>query len=124
MVPPLVQIKGGNACRQGKIATMKDKKLSKAIEKAVLIAQGNEITEHFVYDKLSKAIRDPHNKRVLKRIAKEELEHYHFWKGFTKQDVAPSRWTIWKYYLIAKIFGITFGIKLMERGEEKGTGHL
>ena len=95
------------------------KKLSKAIEKALLIAQGNEITEHVVYDKLSKAIRDPHNKRVLKRIAKEELEHYHFWKGFTNQDVPPSRWTIWKYYLIAKIFGITFGIKLMEKGEEK-----
>jgi VIT1/CCC1 family predicted Fe2+/Mn2+ transporter len=98
---------------------MKEKKLSRAIEKAVLIAQANEITEHFVYDKLSKAIRDPHNKRVLKRIAKEELEHYRFWKGFTNQEVAPSRWTIWKYYLIAKIFGITFGIKLMERGEEK-----
>ena len=98
---------------------MKDKKLSKTIEKAVLIAQGNEITEHVIYDKLSKAIRNPHNKRVLKLIAKEELEHYHFWKGFTNQDVAPSRWTIWKYYLIAKIFGVTFGIKLMERGEEK-----
>ena len=31
------------------LSTMKDKKLSKAIEKAILIAQGNEITEHFVY---------------------------------------------------------------------------
>jgi VIT1/CCC1 family predicted Fe2+/Mn2+ transporter len=98
---------------------MKQKKLSKAIEKAILSAQGNEITEHFVYDKLSRATRDPHNKRVLKRIAKEELEHYHFWKGFTNQDVPASRWTIWKYYLIAKIFGITFGIKLMERSEER-----
>ena len=98
---------------------MKEKKLSKVIEKAILIAQGNEITEHFVYDKLSKATRDSHNKRVLKRIAKEELEHYRFWKGFTNQDVPPSRWTIWKYYLIAKIFGVTFGIKLMERGEER-----
>jgi VIT1/CCC1 family predicted Fe2+/Mn2+ transporter len=98
---------------------MKEKQLSKTIEKAILTAQGNEITEHVVYDKLAKAIRDPQNKRVLKRIAKEELEHYYFWKGFTNQEVAPSRWTIWKYYLIAKVFGITFGIKLMERGEEK-----
>jgi VIT1/CCC1 family predicted Fe2+/Mn2+ transporter len=104
---------------RSRLSIMNEKKLSKAIEKAVLIAQGNEITEHFVYDKLSKAIRDPHNKRVLKRISKEELEHYHFWKGYTNQDVAPSRWTVWKYYLIAKIFGITFGIKLMEKGEEK-----
>jgi VIT1/CCC1 family predicted Fe2+/Mn2+ transporter len=98
---------------------MKGKKLSKEIEKAILSAQADEITEHLVYDKLSKVIRDPHNKRVLKHIAKEELEHYRFWKGYTNQDVKPCRLTLWKYYLIAKIFGITFGIKLMERGEEK-----
>ena len=30
----------------------------------------------------------------------------------------PDKWKIWKYYLISRIFGFTFGIKLMERGEE------
>lgn len=98
---------------------MKDKKLTKSIEKAVLIAQGNEITEHFVYDKLSRTIRNPHNKRVLKRIAADEFEHYNFWRGYTHQKVAPCQLTIWKYYLLSRIFGITFGLKLMERGEEK-----
>ena len=28
-------------------------------------------------------------------------------------------WQVWKYYLISRILGFTFGIKLMERGEEK-----
>jgi VIT1/CCC1 family predicted Fe2+/Mn2+ transporter len=28
-------------------------------------------------------------------------------------------WNVWKYYLISRIFGFTFGIKLMERGEAK-----
>jgi len=98
---------------------MKNKKLSKAIEKSILNAQGNEITEHFVYTKLSKATKDPHNKEILKRIAADELKHYNFWKGYTDREIAPSRWTIWKYYLIAKLFGVTFGIKLMERGEER-----
>jgi VIT1/CCC1 family predicted Fe2+/Mn2+ transporter len=98
---------------------MKDKKLTKSIERAVLIAQGNEITEHFVYDKLARTIKNPHNKRVLKRIADDELEHYNFWRGYTQQDVNPCGWTIWKYYLLSRIFGITFGLKLMERGEEK-----
>jgi VIT1/CCC1 family predicted Fe2+/Mn2+ transporter len=28
-------------------------------------------------------------------------------------------WNVWKYFLISRIFGFTFGIKLMERGEEK-----
>jgi VIT1/CCC1 family predicted Fe2+/Mn2+ transporter len=99
--------------------TVKKKKLTKKIEHTILTSQSNEITEHYVYDKLSKVIRDPHNKRVLKRIADDELEHYRFWKGYTNQDVKPCRWLIWKYYILSRIFGITFGIKLMERGEEK-----
>jgi VIT1/CCC1 family predicted Fe2+/Mn2+ transporter len=98
---------------------MKKKKLPKAIEQAILRAQRTEITEHFVYDKLSKAIKDRHNKRVLKRIADDELEHYNFWKGYTQQEIAPCKLTIWKYYFLSRIFGITFGLKLMERGEER-----
>jgi VIT1/CCC1 family predicted Fe2+/Mn2+ transporter len=98
---------------------MKKKKLTRAVEQAIVMAQRAEITEHFVYDKLSRTIRDSHNRRVLKRIADDELEHYNFWKGFTNQEVAPCTLTIWKYYLVSRIFGITFGLKLMERGEEK-----
>jgi VIT1/CCC1 family predicted Fe2+/Mn2+ transporter len=32
--------------------------------------------------------------------------------------VMPDRLRIWKYYWISRIFGFTFGIKLMEKGEE------
>jgi VIT1/CCC1 family predicted Fe2+/Mn2+ transporter len=32
--------------------------------------------------------------------------------------VKPNKLKIWWYYLISRILGITFGIKLMERGEE------
>jgi VIT1/CCC1 family predicted Fe2+/Mn2+ transporter len=98
---------------------MKKKKFTKAIEQAIVMSQRAEIMEHFVYDKLSQATRDPHNKRVLKRIAADELEHYNFWRVHTHQEVAPCKLTIWKYYLVSRIFGITFGLKLMERGEEK-----
>ena len=99
--------------------TGEKKKLTKKIEHAILISQANEIAKYFVYGKLSKATKNPHNKRVLKRIADDEWEHYRFWKGYMNQDVKPYRWLIWKYYLLSRIFGITFGIKLMERGEEK-----
>jgi len=54
----------------------------------------------------------------LKKIAGDELRHYEEWRLYTGQDVGPSRWQMWKYYLISRIFGFTFGIKLMERGEE------
>ncbi|MGZ3593721.1 MAG: VIT1/CCC1 transporter family protein [Syntrophales bacterium] len=39
----------------------------------------------------------------------------------------PDRLKIWKYYLISRVFGFTFGLKLMEKGEENAQdsyGHL
>jgi VIT1/CCC1 family predicted Fe2+/Mn2+ transporter len=92
--------------------------LSKEVEKVILTAQKNEITEHFIYDKLAQSIKDPNNREVLKRISSDELKHYDFWKKYTDKDVRPDELRIWKYFLISKIFGITFGIKLMEKGEE------
>jgi len=93
--------------------------LDKETKKTILTAQGNEITEHFIYDKLSQSIKDPHNKKILKRISKDELKHYNFWKKYTREEVKPDKLKIWKYFLISKIFGITFGLKLMEMGEEE-----
>jgi VIT1/CCC1 family predicted Fe2+/Mn2+ transporter len=55
----------------------------------------------------------------LRKIAEDELRHYEFWKKYTHREVKPNRFKGWLYYLISKIFGLTFGIKLMERGEEK-----
>jgi VIT1/CCC1 family predicted Fe2+/Mn2+ transporter len=40
------------------------------------------------------------------------------WRGHTKQDVKPNRFEVWKHYWLGRIFGLTFSIKLMERGEE------
>lgn len=88
------------------------------IKKAILTAQKNEITEHLIYFRLSKAIKDPNNKKVLKDISNDELRHYHFWKNITNKDVKPSRFKVWRYYLISRLLGVTFGIKLMEKGEE------
>ena len=93
--------------------------LDKEVEKAILAAQKNEITEHFIYEKLAQSIKDPNNRNVLKRISNDELKHYSFWKGYSHKDVNPDVLKVWKYFLISKIFGITFGMKLMENDEEK-----
>jgi VIT1/CCC1 family predicted Fe2+/Mn2+ transporter len=92
-------------------------KLDRATEDRVLASQRSEITEYFIYDRLSRSVKDRHNKEVLKRISKDELKHYNIWKGYTGQQIRPRRLKIWLYYLISRIFGITFGLKLMERGE-------
>jgi len=80
--------------------------------------QKNEITEHHIYERLAKTIKSSQNRQVLERIAADELRHYRTWRIYTQQDVSPDRMAIWKYYLISRIFGFTFGVKLMERGEE------
>ncbi|MEM7815758.1 MAG: VIT1/CCC1 transporter family protein [Candidatus Aenigmatarchaeota archaeon] len=84
----------------------------------ILSFQKNEITEHIIYSRLSRSAKDPENKKLLEGISRDELAHYNFWKGITGMEAKPSKMKIWKYLLIAKIFGLTFGMKLMEGGEE------
>lgn len=88
------------------------------IEARVIQSQKNEITEYHIYNKLADATRDRENSRLLRKIASEELAHYNFWKKYTGEEVKPDRFKIFRFYWISRIFGLTFGIKLMEQGEE------
>lgn len=93
--------------------------LSTKLRQQLLTFQGLEITEHHIYQRLARLVQSPENSQVLEKIAQDELRHYQNWKKYTGQEVKPDRFAIWKYYLISRIFGFTFGIKLMEHGEEK-----
>jgi VIT1/CCC1 family predicted Fe2+/Mn2+ transporter len=93
--------------------------ISEEVRKKLLNAQKSEISEHYIYKKLSKTIKGKHNKDILKKISDDELKHYGIWKKYTGKDVKPSWLMVWKYYLLSRIFGVTFGLKLMEKGEEK-----
>ena len=81
-------------------------------------AQKNEITEHHIYSNLAKKSKDPSNKKILERLAADELKHYGILKKHTKVDVSPKRFKIWLYTFFATLFGIAFTIRLMEKGEE------
>ncbi len=85
--------------------------------KKLLSAQSNEITEHLIYERLSQHVKGTPNESVLQRIAKDELSHYNFLKKYTQEEVKPNKFRLWKYLLISRAFGITFGVKLMEGGE-------
>ncbi len=87
-------------------------------DKEILAAQRNEITEYHIYSRLSEAVKDSKNSEILKRIGLDEKRHYDFWKEHTGRDVSPSRFKILFFYWISRIFGITFGIKLLEKGED------
>ncbi|MBN2428604.1 MAG: VIT1/CCC1 transporter family protein [Deltaproteobacteria bacterium] len=88
------------------------------IRAQLLIFQKNEITEHYIYQKLAQTTSSPENSDILIRISEDEKRHYDDWKKYTQASPAPDRFKIWFYYWVARILGLTFGIKLMERGEE------
>jgi VIT1/CCC1 family predicted Fe2+/Mn2+ transporter len=98
---------------------MKSRPLDEETRKLVLTSQKNEITEHIIYKKLAQSTKDAQNRSIIQRISDDELKHYNFWKQYTDKDTKPDKLKVWIYFLIAKILGITFGIKLMEKGEEK-----
>jgi vacuolar iron transporter family protein len=92
--------------------------LSEHVQRQVLKFQQTEITEHHIYKRLAPRVNPPQNAKIIEQIADDELRHYNGWKKYTNQDVEPRWFIVWFYYWISVIFGFTFGIKLMERGEE------
>ncbi|MGB2962018.1 MAG: VIT1/CCC1 family protein, partial [Candidatus Omnitrophota bacterium] len=87
-------------------------------KKQVLGAQQGEITEYQIYNNLSSGMPEGPNRILLQEIAKDELRHYQFWKKFTGEDVKPLRIKIFFYMFLAKVLGLSFSLKLMERGED------
>ncbi len=98
---------------------MESKILDADTRKALLFLQADEINSHYMYQRLAETVGNEENSAVLRRIASEEKKHYGVWKNYTQKDVRPNQFKIALYYWISKLFGLTFGIKLMERGEEK-----
>lgn len=82
-----------------------------------LYFQEDEITSSIVYAQLAHIVKDNENKKTLLQIAAEEKAHYEILKRHTGKEVAPNRWRIFKYYWLARILGLTFAIKLMEKEE-------
>lgn len=85
--------------------------------KQIIVFQRNEITEYFIYRMLGNSAAADQNRKVLNRIAEKEYEHYSTWKKYTQREVKPFLFKKWKYFLISRLFGLTFGIKLMENNE-------
>lgn len=93
--------------------------LNKRLKKTIIKSQRQELTEYVIYDKLSKSAKDQENKRTLKQLADDELEHYKVWKALTQKELKPKFSTVRKYMLIARLFGLTFSLKLMENTEKR-----
>ena len=93
--------------------------INPSLKEKILGIQRNEATECIIYKEIASFVKDKTNKELLEKISQEEAAHYDFWKTLTQQEVRPDRVKAKLYAFISHIFGITFGIKLMEAGEGK-----
>ena len=80
--------------------------------------QQDEINSHEIYARLAKRMKDEHNKKLLEHISEDELKHYNLFQDITKKNMKIQKLRVLFYYLITVIFGLTFGIRLMERSEK------
>jgi VIT1/CCC1 family predicted Fe2+/Mn2+ transporter len=80
--------------------------------------QRTEITEYAVYSALARRVKGPNGELFL-RIAEDEKRHASIWERYTGVSLPPDRWKVVLFVLLALVLGITFAIKLMEKGEKR-----
>lgn len=86
--------------------------------KKILFIQELEISEYFIYKNLAKGVKNSETKKVFEHLGEDSLKHYQYWKKLTGKEVEKSKIRVWFYTTIAKTFGLTFGVKVMEHTEE------
>ena len=77
----------------------------------------NELTEAAVYARLAELEKDPKNKQILESISADEASHARVIAGILGRDGAASSFKVARTVFFARLFGITFTLKAMERGE-------
>jgi VIT1/CCC1 family predicted Fe2+/Mn2+ transporter len=87
--------------------------------KRMLADQQDEITAYHLYTKLAAIIKDEGNRKIIERVAADEIKHYNRLKALTGREFKPQSIKVFVFYWITRILGITFGIKYLEKGEGK-----
>jgi len=95
-------------------------KVDPELKKMLLQEQRNEMTGHLIYKKISSRIKDVDNSQILKDISEDELSHYNQFKSITGEDAKPYMIKVYFFYFVSMLFGLTFGVKLLEKTEIQG----
>jgi VIT1/CCC1 family predicted Fe2+/Mn2+ transporter len=89
-------------------------------QKQILEAQRTELTEHLIYKKLAEDCKDENNAKILRDISQQELMHAEYWENKTGMKVKPDHARIRRTVFLARLLGLSFVLKQMEKRE--GTG--
>ncbi|MCE5175764.1 MAG: VIT1/CCC1 transporter family protein [Bacteroidales bacterium] len=89
-------------------------------KKIAISAQKTEITEHHIYLRIADRCKDKKNAALLREIGMQELTHAKFWQSKTGIEVKPDKWKVFSTVFLARLLGLSFILKQMEKNE--GTG--
>lgn len=81
----------------------------------------NELTESVIYGRLAAMQRDEKNRLILERIGRDEAIHANMISEILGEEALPNRFAAVRAVLNARVFGLTFALKLMEKGEVNAT---
>jgi vacuolar iron transporter family protein len=111
MIQWIILIQGGRKIVKNQLSENEIIELKKA--------QQNELVSAEVYGRLSKLVQDPHNAKILKQISEDENKHANIFQKYTGVALKVNKLRVLLYIFISRFFGLTFGVKLQERGEEE-----
>jgi vacuolar iron transporter family protein len=97
------------------------REMTRELERDIRRFQREEITGAKLYRSLSRVVKGGDNAMVLADMALAEDSHYAFWRKHSGIDQPPYRLRFFLFYLAARVLGLTFALKLMERGEKEAS---
>ena len=87
---------------------------NKKILRAQLV---NELTESEIYSRLAALQKDEKNRQILEQIARDEASHAHMIAEILGEEGTVKKSAVARVVFNARVFGLTFSLKLMEKGE-------
>ena len=84
----------------------------------LLKLQRMEATEAEVYRRLARMQKDEMNRSILEGISLEEERHEAVIAGMTGEKVLPDMRKVRRQIMLARLFGFTFSVKMMESTEQ------
>lgn len=93
--------------------------MENSVRRRLLRLQRMEATEAEVYRRLARSQKDLANREILERIASEEDRHESVIQEITGQKVRANQMFVLWQILLARFFGLTFTVKMMENSEKR-----
>ena len=81
----------------------------------------DEYRDYLVYKLLAEREDDEGHRRILEKLASDELRHYEFWRRLAGDGCRASLGRLEAKLILAarRLLGLTFTLKLLERGEQE-----